>query len=122
MEGNVELLDAGEARRQRNLVAVDLFAVGDDARDGAEAARHAHRLGVGEVGKRLVEQLGIKLVGFAIDVEECAGETRCDHRHAERGDGREEVVDEAVLGLAQRQRAQPRKIDETLRVDAPRMG
>ena len=99
---DVQLLDARDARGERQLVAIDLFAVGDDAGDGAEAAGDAHRLRVGEIGQRLGKQLGIELVRFAVNVEEGARKTRGDQRHARRCDRGEQIVDEAIFGFAKR--------------------
>ena len=41
-----------EARADRQLRAIDLLAIGNDAGDGAKAADDARRLRVGEVGQR----------------------------------------------------------------------
>ena len=48
-------------------------------------------------GTRPVKQLGIKLVGLAIDVEIGAREAGGDQRRAKADDGLEQLIDVAIL-------------------------
>ena len=121
VERPVQPLDALEGGADRQPLAIDLLGIGDDAGDGAEPAHHARRLGVGELRQPAGEQLGIELVGLAIDVEIGAREACRDQRRAERHDRLEQLVDVAILGLAQGVRIEPGGLQEGLGVDAARM-
>jgi len=89
MKRHVEPVDALERCRERQPGTVDLLPVGNDAGDRAEPADDPDRLRIGEVGERLGEQLGVELIGLAIDVEVGAREARRNQRGAERGDAGE---------------------------------
>ena len=106
---------------KRQLGAVDLLAVGDDAGNGAEPAGNPHRLRVGEIGQRLDEQLWVELVGLAVNVEIGAGKAGRDQRCALGRDRHEQLVDEAVLRLAQGVRIEPRQLEKVGGVDAARV-
>ncbi len=122
VEGAVQPLDALEGHADRHALPVDLLAVGDDAGDGAEAAHDAGGLGVGEVGQAPAEQFRIELIGLPVHVEVGAGKTRRDQGRAERHDRLEQLVDVAILRLAQGVRVEPGCCQERLGVDAARMG
>ena len=83
MERLVEPVDAVERLGQRQAVAIDLLAVGNDAGDGAQPTHDTHRLGIGVRRHRLGEKLRIELIGLAVHVEIGAREARRDQRHAQ---------------------------------------
>ena len=99
---------ARAASAKLSLPRVDLLAVGDDARDGAEPGADARRAGVDVAGQRVVEHGRVELVGLAVGVDEGAREEARQQRGAVRGRRREQLVDEGVLGPAQRERVEPR--------------
>ena len=121
VEGPVQPLDALESGADRQSLAVDFLGIGDDAGDGAEAAHHPGRLGIGEGRQPALEQLGIELVGLAIDVEIGARKARGDQRRTQRHDRLEQLIDVAILGLAQRVGIEPGRLQKGLGVDAPGM-
>jgi hypothetical protein len=121
VEWLVKPFDALERNRQRQPGAINLLGIGDDARDRAEATGDANGPRVGESRERLVEQLGIEFVRFAVDVDIGAGKPRGDQGRAERGDAGEQLVDVAVLGLAERVGRQAGRCQETVGVDASGM-
>ncbi len=105
----------------RKPLAIDLLAVGNDAGNGAEAAHHTHGLRIGVIGQRIGEQVRVEFVGLAVDVEVSPRKAGRDHGHAQPGCACEQVVDEAILGFAQRQRIEARLLEEFLRINASRM-
>lgn len=119
--GLVEPLDARDRLLDGDAAGIDLLPVGDDARHRAEPARHPHRARVGEGRKPPVEHARIELEGLAVHVEEGPREVRAHQRRAEADDAGEEPLDMRVLGAAQRQRVEPRPVEEGLRIDRPGM-
>ena len=81
-----------------NAPPIDVLPVGDDARNGAEPGRDAHRACIGEAGKRPLDQARIELVGLAVDVEIGARKAGMDERNAALGRGRQQEIDEGILG------------------------
>ena len=122
VEGPIEPLDALESGADGQSLAIDLLGVGDDAGDGAEPAHHAGRLGVGELGHPAGEELGVELVGLAVDVQIGAREACGDQRRTQGHDGLEQLVDVAVFGFAQGMRIEPGGLQEGLGIDAAGMG
>ena len=116
--GLVEILDAAERVIDRDALVVDFLRVADHARDGAEPAGDPHRTGVGERRQPALEHARIELVGLAVDVDEAAREMRPHQRIAARHHAEREIVDEAVLGAAQRRQVEPRALQERARIDA----
>ena len=119
--GLVEALDAGERIVHRDALVVDFLCVADHPRHGAEPARHPHRAGIGEGGQTALEHARIELVGLAIDVDKAAREMRAHHRKAALDHAGDQVVDEAVLGAAQRLDIEPRRAEEVARIGGTTM-
>jgi hypothetical protein len=107
MERAIQPLDALEGGADRQPLAIDFLGIGDNSRNGAETADHACRLRVGELRHAAGEQLGVQLVGLAIDVEIGAREPRRDQRRTERDHRLEQLVDIAIFRLAQGVRIEP---------------
>ena len=118
--GLVQPLDAPDRVVDRDALAVDFLGIADDARDGAEPARHPHRTGIGEGGQPPLEHARIELVGLAVDVHVAAREMRAHQRIAALDDAERKLVDEAVLGAPQRRHIEPRRGEEGARIDACR--
>ena len=72
-------------------------------------------------GQRPLEHAGVEFPGLPVHVAEDAGEGRRQQGRAEFRRGGEELVDEAVLALAQGERVEPRRGDEGRGVGPPRM-
>ena len=87
------------------------------SRNGAEARRDTHRAGIGEAGNGPVDQAGVELIRFAIDVEVGARVTGVDQRNAAFGGRREQEIDESVFGTAQLERIQARGTQEAFGVE-----
>ena len=118
----VQALDPLEGSADRQALAIDLLRVGDDACNGTQSAHHAGGLGVGKVRQPAAEQLGIELIGFAIDIEIGPRKTRGNKRSAEADDGLEQLVDVAVLRLAQGMGIEPGGLKKCLGIDASGVG
>src|SRR5580700_7926350 len=101
-------LDALESLGDGQTSPVDVLAIGDDSRNGAEAGRHAHRPRVGETRDRTFEQAGVELIGFAVDVEIGTRITGMDERNPALGRGLEEEIDESIFRAAQLERGEAR--------------
>ena len=69
VEGMIEALDAQHRNVDRQALRINVFAVGDQSRDGAEATGHAGRLRVGTVRQGATDEARIKFKGFPVDVE-----------------------------------------------------
>ena len=67
--GLVERLDPRQRVVDRKALAIDLLAVADHARDGAETAGHPHRSRIGKARQPPGEHPRIELVGLAVDVD-----------------------------------------------------
>ena len=80
--GLVEGLDPRQPFGERNAVGVDGLALGNHAGNRAETSCDAQRARVGVGGRGLVEQFGVEFIGFAIGVEQGAGEMRPQHWRA----------------------------------------
>ena len=117
----VQPLDALEGGADRQPLAIDFLGVCNDAGDRAEPAHDPRRLGVGEGRQPPQKQFGIKLVGLAVDIQIGAREARREQRRAQADHRLEQLVDVAVLRLAQRQRVEAGGLQERPRVDAPGM-
>ena len=109
------------ASLDRDALVVDFLGVADHARHRAEPAGDPHRAGVGERGKPPVEHARIELVGLAVDVDIAAREMRPHQRMAARHDAGDQIVDEGILGAAQRRQIEPRGQQEGARIDPPAM-
>src|SRR5262249_13697054 len=121
VEWAIKPLDALEGGADRQPLAIDFLSIGDDARDGAEAAHHASRLGIGELRHTAYEEFRIELVGLAIDVEIVPRKSGRNQRRAQVDDRLEQLVDVAVFGLSQCARVEPGGLKERLGVDAARV-
>src|SRR6195952_4730655 len=65
----VQRLDAAQRVVDAEALAIDLLAVADDARNGAEPAGDPHRPCVGEAREPSSEHPRVEFVGLAIDVD-----------------------------------------------------
>ncbi len=100
--GLVERLDPSQRVVDGEALAIDLLAVADHARDGAEAAGHPHRSGIGEARQSPVEHPRIELIGLPVDVDIGAGKVDPDHRKTVIAQVPDQLVHERILGAAQR--------------------
>ena len=95
--GRIEPVDALQRGADRERLAIDLVGLRDDARDGAKAADHPHRLGIGIMRQPLAEQDRIELVGLAIDVEIGPREMGIEQGRAQIGHEAEKLLDIGIL-------------------------
>ena len=116
--GLVQPFDAPDRVVDRDALAVDFLGVADHAGDGAEAARHPHRTGVGERGQAALEHARIELVGLAVDVDIAARKMRAHQRITAPDRADHQLVHEAVLGAPQGRDIEPRGGQECARIDA----
>ena len=117
----IEPFDALECGTDGQPLAVDLLGVGNDAGNRAKAPDHPRRLGVGKRRQPALKQLGIKLIGLAINVEIGAREAGRDQGSAERHHGLEQLIHIAVFRLAQGHRVEPGGLQESLGIDPARV-
>src|SRR5690606_33402529 len=78
--GFVELFDPAQRILHAEALAIYFLAVADHARDGAEAARDAHRSRIGEARQPPGEHSGIEFVRFAVHIDVGTGKIDPDHR------------------------------------------
>ena len=120
--GRVETVDPLERSSNGQRFAIDLVGLRHDAGDGAKAADHAHRLGIGVVREPIAEQNRIELIRLAVDVEIGAREMGIEERGAEFGDEGEQLLDIGILGAPKRQRIEPGGGQEGGGINAAAMG
>ena len=122
MVGQVAAVEPGLGLGHGQLAAVDLGAAGHDAGHGAQARAHPRAAAVGPGGQGALEHRGIELEGLAVDVEIGARELR-RHQGAAQGRGaRDQLVDEGVLGTADRHGVEPAHGEERRVVEAAAVG
>ena len=120
--GLVQRLDPAERVVDRQPLAIDLLAVADHARNGAEPAGHPHRARIGKARQPAVEHPRIELVGLAVDVDIGAREMHPHGRKAAIAQPLDQFVHEQILGAAQRGEVDPRGVKEFGRIDRAGMG
>ena len=81
----------------QDAVAIDLLAVADHARNGAEPAGDPHRAGIGKARKPAGEHAGIELIGLAIDVDIGAGKVDPHGRKAAIAEMADQLVHEGIF-------------------------
>ena len=114
--GMIEPVDPPKGLGEAQLAAIDLLPVGDDLGDGAQTRRDPWRAGV-DIGRQGIgEHVGVKLERFPVGIEKRPGEQGPDQRRAEQGRRHEDLIDEAVLRLAEREGVQPGRCQELRRV------
>ena len=113
----VQRLDPRQPVIDRQPFAIDLLAVTDHARDGAETAGHPHRAGIGETRQAARKHPGIEFVGLAVDVDIGARKVDRDRRKAALAQIRDQLVHERIFGAAQRGQVDPRRFEEFARID-----
>ena len=119
--GLVKCLDPAERVVDGKQFAVDLLAVADHARDGAEAARHPHRSGIGEARQSSSEHPRVKFIGLPVHVDIGAGEVDPHRRKTAIAQIPDQLVHERVLGAAQRDQIDSRRVEEFVRIDRARV-
>ena len=107
MVGLVQPLDAPDRVVDRNALAVDLLRVAHHPRHGAQPARDPHRAGIGKGGQAALEHAGIELVRLAVDVHIAARKVRPHQRVSALHHAGGKLVDERILGAAQRRDLEP---------------
>jgi hypothetical protein len=115
----VKSFDAPDRVVDRDALTVDFLGVADDAGHRPQSSRHAHRTGIGERGEPAFEHARVEFVRLAVDVDIAAGKVRAHQRVSAPHDAQAELVDEAVLGAAQRRDLESRGGQERARIDAP---
>ena len=115
--GLVKRLDPAQRVVDGKPLAVDLLAVADHARDGAEAARHPHRSGIGEARQSPVEHARIKFIGLPVHVDIGAGKVDPHRRKTAIAQIPDQLVHERIFGAAQRSQIDPRGVEEFVRID-----
>src|SRR5947208_10818287 len=115
--GFVERLDPRQPVVDRKALAVDLLAVADHARNGAETAGYPHRSRVGEARQPPREHARIEFVRLAVDVDIGARKVDPDHRKTAIAQATDQLVHERILGAAQRGQIDPRRVEEIVRID-----
>ena len=108
MIGPVVGLDPAQGVVEVQLVLIDLGAGADQLGDRPQPGGDPRRAGVDVVGQGLREHPRVELERLAVGIDVGAREQRPDQRRAVPGRGGEQLVDEAVLGLAQGQRVELR--------------
>ena len=99
--GNVDLLDAPARVGEIQPAAVDVLALGDDAGNGAEAACHARRTGVGIARQVAREHARVEFIGLAVEIDVAPRRQGPQHGRAVVHAGEEKLVHEAILGFPQ---------------------
>ena len=118
----VERLDPPQRVVDGKPLAIDFLPVADHARDGAEAAGHPHRAGIGEARQAAGEHPRIELIGLAVHVDIGAGEIDPDRRKALFAQVSDQFVHERILGAAQRGEVDPGGVEKFGRIDRAGMG
>ena len=114
--GTIERLDAHPRVGEAQLAAVDLGAIGDDARNGAEAGADARAGAVDIGGQRVGEHRRVELPRLAVRIDIGTRKEGLEQRRAAFGGTGEQLVDEGVLGAAQGEGIEPRRRDEAGRI------
>ena len=114
--GFIKRLDPPQRIVHRQSLAVDLLAVADHARDGAETARDPHRSRVGEARQAPDEHARVELVRFPVHVDIGAGEVDPDHRKSATAQIGDQLVHEGIFRPAQGRKIDPRRVEERVRV------
>ena len=119
--GHVDLIDAPHGLREVQTPAIDFLAFGDHAGDRAQPAGDPGRRGVHISRKFAGEHAGVELIGFPVHIDVAARRMGAQHGCAVVDAGPEQLVDIAILGLAQGQWREPRLAQKGIRVDAAAM-
>ena len=68
MEWEIQRVDPVQNRAQRQAAVIDFFAISNNPRHGSKPAGHANGLRIGMRGQGFLDELGIELIGFAIEI------------------------------------------------------
>ncbi len=118
----VKRLDPSQRVVDGKPLAIDFLPVADHARDGAEAAGHPHRAGIGKTRQASGEHPRIELIGLAVHVDIGAGKIDPNGRKAVFAQVSDQFVHERILGAAQRGEVDPGGVEEFERIDRAGMG